>query len=234
MKAAPNGMLSEQHIERYSRQIILPQLGGRGQRALLSAAVAVVGGGNLSTATALYLAAAGVGRLALSEPSPLREVEAVNPDCRVSPLPSPFTRSAAGDVARTCSVVITSGAAHAICDVVNAACIAQRTPLVWADTAGSFGLMAVFTAEDSESPCYTCVYTQLSQWLASNDPADPFAETSAAFIGTLQATEAIKRLIGLDPLPTTRVLTYDAVAGAIRDLAVTRNLHCPTCARVRS
>ena len=226
-------MLSEPQIERYSRQIIVSQVGGRGQQALLSATVAIVGCGDLSSAAAVYLAAAGVGRLTVSEPSPLAELERVNPDCRVSPLSSPLTRTAAEEMVRNCNVVLASGAAHEVCAVLNAACLTQHTPLLWGDTTGSLGVVTVIAGDHPGSPCYTCVHTQLLRPLAAGNAIDPLAAATAAFIGTLQATEAIKLLLGLGPIATGRLLTYDAVAATFDEVAVARDPHCATCAVVR-
>jgi molybdopterin/thiamine biosynthesis adenylyltransferase len=222
-------MLSDQQIERYSRQIILPQVGGRGQRTLLSASVAVVGGGDLSAAAALYLAAAGVGRLTLSEPSPLSAIVGMNPDCRVGPIPAPLTREVIAGLARNCDVIIAGGAPPEVCEGLNAACVAHGTPLVWGDAVGSLGLMTVFGRDRSECPCYDCVHTRLAQLLATGDMGNPLAEAAAALIGTLQATATIKNLLGLDRCVTTRVLRYDAVAGRLDEEPISRDPCCRTC-----
>src|SRR5271169_5384355 len=103
-------MLNHQQIERYSRQIILPQLGGRGQETLLAHSIAIVGSDGLSTTAALYLAGAGVGRLLLSAPLPLSAIDGLNPDCRTTALPTPLTRAVADEVAG-CDTVLVCGPA---------------------------------------------------------------------------------------------------------------------------
>jgi molybdopterin/thiamine biosynthesis adenylyltransferase len=226
-------MLNEQQVERYSRQIILPQLGGRGQQTLLSASVAVVGSGDMSTAAALYLAAAGIGRLTLSEPSPLSAITAMNPDCRVDPLPPSMTPGVTAELARHCSVIVASGVPSEICNTLNAACVARCTTLVWGDTVGPLGLVTVFRPDRNEFPCYTCAHKQLAQLLVTSDATDGLTEATAAFIGTLQATEAIKDLLGLDRPPTTRAMVYDAVTGTMGDVPLARDPSCRTCAAVR-
>jgi adenylyltransferase/sulfurtransferase len=226
-------MLSEQQVERYSRQIILPQVGGRGQRTLLAASVAVVGSGDVGMAAALYLAAAGVGKLILSSPRQWSAITAINADCRVSSLGSSLTRGVTADLARNCNVTIASDAPFEICDMLNAACVAHRTTLVWGATAGPLGLTAVFRRDHEDLPCYTCVHTQLSQLLAAGEAADALAEATAAFIGTLQATETLQNLLGVDHAPPTRVMAYDAVAGTMGDVPVARDPFCRTCATVR-
>ncbi|HVO27970.1 MAG TPA: ThiF family adenylyltransferase [Candidatus Margulisiibacteriota bacterium] len=220
-------MLSEQQIERYSRQIILPELGGRGQEALLSARVAVVGGGMLGTMALTYLAAAGVRRLLVAAPQ-LADIEGLNPDCQTTTLPAPLTEVSALEAARHCDAVLACGAAPEVCALLNAACVAQHIPLVWADTAGARGLISVLAGPHLESPCYTCVAPLLGRLLAGGS-SHAFADTTAALIGTLQATETIKILAGLSTPPMARLLTYDAAAGTADVMSVDRDPRCPTC-----
>jgi molybdopterin/thiamine biosynthesis adenylyltransferase len=221
-------MLSEPQIERYSRQIVLPELGGRGQETLLSATVAVVGSGGLSTAALTYLAAAGVGRLAVAAPEP-SDIETLNPDCRTSTLPAPLTDVSALEVARHCDAVLACGATPEVCARLNAACVAQRTPLVWADSAGAIGLITVLVGRRLEVPCYTCVAPHLPRLLAGGDAAQALAEATAALIGTLQATETIKILAALGAAPSARLLTFDAAAGTGGELITGKDPRCATC-----
>jgi adenylyltransferase/sulfurtransferase len=220
-------MLNDQQIERYSRQIILPQLGGRGQEALLAASIAIVGSDGLSTAAAMYLVGAGVGRLALSAPT-LSAIDGLNPDCRTTVLPSLLTRAFADEVAG-CDVVLACGPASRIWQTLNAACVAQRTPIVWGATAGSRGLVAMLAGHGPEPSCHACVRTQAAQLLSGSDACDGLADATAAFVGTLLATEALKMLIGLDPAPAASLLMYDAGAGAIDKVAFNRDPGCPAC-----
>jgi adenylyltransferase/sulfurtransferase len=222
-------MLTEQQIERYSRQIILPELGGRGQQTLLSAAVAIVGGGALGTAAATYVAAAGVGRLTIAAPELQLDIEALNPDCQMTTLLAPLTDASAQDIARHADAVLVCGAMPTVCTLLNAACVAHRTPLVWADIVGARGLITVLVGRRLESPCYTCVAPNLSRWLSGGDAAQVLAEATAALIGTLQATETIKVLVGLGAAPAARLLTYDAAAGTVGEMAADKDPRCQTC-----
>jgi molybdopterin/thiamine biosynthesis adenylyltransferase len=221
-------MLNDQQIERYSRQIILPQLGGLGQETLLAAAVAIIGRDDLSTVAAAYLAGAGVGRLALSAAAPLAVVDGLNPDCRTSALPTLLTRAVADEVAG-CDAVVVCGAASGTWQTLNAACIAQHTPLLWGETAGSHGLVAVLANHRPGSPCYSCLRAQAAQLLSGGDAGDGLADATAAFVGTVLATEAIKVLIGVDAGPAGLLLKYHAGAGGVDDLAFSRDPRCPTC-----
>lgn len=227
-------MLSEQQIERYSRQIILPQLGGRGQQALLSATVAIVGRPDISSLAATYVAAAGVGTLAISAEQSPPGIEESNPDCRISTLPVLLTEAVAQETARRSHVVLACGATRDACTMLDAACVAQHTPLVWGDAAGPLGLVAVLAGGRRELPCYTCVQAHGARLFAVADASHPLASSAAAFIGTLQATEAIKTLIGLGASETAQVLTYDAVAGMVGATTLLKDPQCPTCGAPRA
>jgi adenylyltransferase/sulfurtransferase len=168
--------------------------------------------------------------LTLSDPSALSALTDVNPDCQVGPLPSALTRGVAAELLQHVGVVVASGAAPAVCDVLNAACVAQGTTLVWGETLGAFGLVTVLRRDRADCPCYTCLHPQLSQLFASADATHALAESTAAFIGTLQATEAIKQVIGVGRPTTARLLVYDAAAGTMGDVAVSKDPYCSTCA----
>ena len=221
-------MLNDQQIERYSRQIILPQVGGRGQETLLAASIAIVGSNGLSTAAAMYLAGAGVGRLALSTPAPLSAIDGLNPDCRITALPALLTRAGADAVAR-CDTVLMCGPAFESWQMLNAAGVAQRTPIVWGATARARGCVAVLAGRGTEPSCHACVQTQAAQLLSGGDACDRLADATAAFVGTLLATEALKILIGLDAAPAASFLTYDAGAGVIDEVAFSRDARCRVC-----
>lgn len=226
-------MLTDQQIERYSRQIILPQLGGRGQQRLLDASVAVVGVGDHCTTAAVYLAAAGVGRLGVSARAALG-LTAVNPDCALTPLPASITHASAVELLRACDVVLACGAGHDTCTLLNAACVAARTPFVWGDTHELLGRVAVLAGEDSDAPCYGCLRAQASQERVHAEPPAVLADATAAFIGTLQATEAIKLLLGMHAAPAGFVLTYDALAGTVIERCAAKDPHCATCGAARA
>jgi molybdopterin/thiamine biosynthesis adenylyltransferase len=220
-------MLTEQQVERYSRQIILPQVGGRGQQRLLEASVAIVGADDRCATAAVYLAAAGVGRLGIS-PTAAPALTAVNPDCALSHLP-PVTRATAVDIVRTCDVVLACGAGYDTCILLNAACVAAHTPFLWGDTHGPLGHVAVLAGDDTDAPCYACLRARDSQQPAHGEQPAVLAEATAAFVGTLQATEAIKLLLGMRATPAGLVLTYDALAGTVTERRVANDPHCATC-----
>jgi molybdopterin-synthase adenylyltransferase len=221
-------MLNDVQIERYSRQIVLPQVGGRGQEKLLSATIAILGSHDASRSAAVYVAAAGIGRLMVSAVPLVSELEGLNPDCHISALP-PLTSVVAEETARRCDVILACGAGPDVCTALNSACIARQTPFIWGDTTDAGGLVAVLGRARRDSACYACIQPHVSRVLAGGDASHGLAEATAAFIGTLQATEAIKMLIGLDAMPSGRVLQYDAATGTVSELIVTKDVGCSAC-----
>jgi molybdopterin/thiamine biosynthesis adenylyltransferase len=212
-------MLSDTQIERYSRQILLPQVGGRGQIALLSATVTVYGSQALATTAALYLAAAGVGHLRVSPPT-AAAIAGVNPDCEVA---SPAAVSAA-DTVPGAAAVLCAGAGAATCAVIDAACLAAGIPLIIGEATGTVGWLSVRNAPDAA--CATCLAPPRAD---TGDGDAPLGGVAAALIGTLLATEAVKIVLGLQPSYVGHRVTFDVLAGDVRDEPVTQDPRCPVC-----
>ncbi len=227
-------MLSETQIERYSRQIRLPQVGGRGQEKLLAAAVAVLGNDEVASTAAVYLAAAGVGRLA-RDAAPHTAVscvstrEDVNPDSRTITLPARLTVGTAAEIARRSDVVVAGGLAHDMCVLLNVACVAQRTPLVWGRAQGIVGELTTLAGHWADAPCYGCLCGGPAWQLPTSAGVAELAGVTAAFVGSLLATEVIKIVTGVDPLLTGRLLRYDALDSTLREVAVAKDPSCTTC-----
>jgi molybdopterin/thiamine biosynthesis adenylyltransferase len=224
---APN-MLTDTQIERYSRQIILPEVGGRGQQTLLSAAVAVVGAGEPANTAAVYLAAAGVGTLSVAD-AIAAALDGLNPDCTMRSLPLELTADNAAAVVRSSAVVIAAGASWETCDLLNALCVTHRKPFVWAHAENASGQITTFAGHQADAPCYRCLRAQ---------PLPPHAlpaldAVTAAFIGSVQATETIKILLGMATL-TGRLMTYDALDVVARETPIAKNPSCAICGTQRT
>ncbi len=230
-------MLTEQQIERYSRQIILPQVGGRGQQRLLSAAIAVVGTGDLGTLAATYLTAAGVGRLDIidagaGEPGALAvaaSLDTLNPDCAITARPVCCTVAVAVEVARTADVVIDASATPEISRFLNTACLALLKPMVWGAANGSIGHVSTFAGRGASAPCYSCAQALFPPAAPVSDAAAVLAGVAAAFVGSLQATQAIEIVLGMETSLCGRLLTYDALDGTVRETAIVKDPRCPVC-----
>jgi molybdopterin/thiamine biosynthesis adenylyltransferase len=240
--------------ERYDRNIRLAQVGEAGQRRLLESAATVVGAGGLGSAAILYLAAAGVGRIRIIEPERLElsnlnrqiihraadigrlkvesaaeAVRALAPDCIVEPVPGRATPATARDMLRGGGIVLDCTDNFPARLVVADACWAEGLTLVTAAVLRLEGqLMTVIPAE--RSPCYRCLMPEAPP--PGSQPAAAqvgILGAVAGAMGTLQAIEAIKVLLGIGRNFAHRLLIYDGLEGTFRTVRRTRDPACPVC-----
>lgn len=206
-------MLSDEQIERYSRQIILPQVGGKGQEKLLRSCVFVNADGPLQTSALHYLAAAGVRTLgvfpqsqdssltALTPPreqDPFRLFTLLNPDCTVR-LHANEEVQTAQQLVQSYDLVLSDS------DVLHAACYRARRPFLYASVCDNNAYLMTCRGYEPNSPCLRCVSTKLVQ--SSSNPS-LFSEVASLFIGAHLATEAIKHLLGFSPSSNGRLFTF--------------------------
>lgn len=244
---------TEDQIQRYARHIVLPEVGGTGQRALLSARVLVVGAGGLGSPALLYLAAAGVGHLTVIDPdrvsldnlqrqvlhatdrvgapkveSAAERLRALNPDTRIVPIAEPLSAANAAALVADADLVLDGSDSFATRYLVNDACYLADRPLISAAVLRFEGQLAVFGGR--RPPCWRCLYPE---------PPAPGRVPSCAeagvlgavagVLGTLQATAALKRLLGLGGEDEGRLLLYDALGVGLRALAVPPDPRCRLC-----
>jgi adenylyltransferase/sulfurtransferase len=249
---------SEADLRRYSRQMILPEVGGSGQTRLRQARVVVVGTGGLGSPAALYLAAAGVGTLgvvdsdevdlsnlqrqilhgtkALDVPkvvSAQGRLEELNPDVRVVPHALRLDAGNARDVLAAYDVVVEGSDNLETKIVVNDVCVGLGRPLVVA------GILRwdrqLLVVRPGETACYRCVYRR-----APPEGTVPTCEAAgimgpvAGVVGSLQAVEALKLCLGLGTETAGRLLLYDGAAGELRAITVRRDPACPACGTLHS
>jgi adenylyltransferase/sulfurtransferase len=239
-------------MDRYSRQIILEEMGIEGQSRLLQSKVLIVGAGGLGSPTALYLAAAGVGTIgivdgdqvdlnnlhrqilhatpALGRPkteSASATLHALNPDVTVVPYQTLLTSANALDVIRPYDVVINGSDNFPTRYLVNDACVLLGKPLVDASILKWEGQATTFLPGQG---CYRCLFPT---------PPPPGAVPSCAeggilgalcgFIGSRQALETLKILLGVGETLANRLLIFDALEGETRVVRWSRNPACPVC-----
>jgi adenylyltransferase/sulfurtransferase len=244
---------TEEQIRRYSRQIILPQVGGKGQRKLLASKVLVVGAGGLGCPVALYLAAAGVGTLGLADSdtvdlsnlhrqvlhhtpdlgrpkteSAAETLRALNPDVALTLHQERITRENALEILEPYDVVVEGSDNFPTKYLVNDACVLLGKPLVLGAVYQFEGQAAVFVPD--AGPCYRCVFPE---------PPPPGAVPSCqeagvlgvvpGVIGSIQATETLKLLLDVGETLAGRFLVFDALQMSFVDLEMARNPDCPVC-----
>ncbi|MCD6364525.1 MAG: molybdopterin-synthase adenylyltransferase MoeB, partial [Planctomycetes bacterium] len=247
--------LSEQQIERYSRQIILEQVGGSGQENLLNSKVLIVGAGGLGSPAALYLAAAGVGTIGLVDAdvvdltnlqrqiihhsadvgkakvdSAATKIRAINPDVTVRAYRQRATAQNIRQIIRDYDFVIDGTDNFPAKFLINDACFFERKPFSHAGILKFYGQL--ITVLPGRTTCYRCIFN-------APPPAGAVPSCSqagvlgvlAGVVGALQATEAMKYLLGTGKLLTGTLLTYDALEGEFRAVNLSRNPDCPLCGR---
>jgi len=246
-------LLTEQQMERYSRHIILEQVGGAGQERLLASKVLIVGAGGLGAPAAVYLAAAGVGTIGIVDGdkvdlsnlqrqiihhtpdvgqdkvlSAQTKIRAINPDTKVVTYNRRVTAQNAREIIRGYDFVIDGTDNFPAKFLINDACYFEKIPFSHAGILQFDGQL--ITVLPGQTTCYRCIF-------GAPPPANAVPSCSqagvlgvlAGVIGSLQATEAIKSLLGIGELLTSTLLTYNALTMEFRKVRLSRNPHCPLC-----
>jgi len=244
--------MDDEQLLRYSRQIMLPQIDVAGQEKLLSSHALIIGLGGLGSPVALYLAAAGVGRLTLVDhdqvdlsnlqrqvihtsadigrdkvESARDQILAINPDCQVNCIPAQLCGEALLEQVRSADIAIECSDNFASRFALNEACVKTGTPLVSGAVIRMEGQLGVFDARDTSAPCYACLYRE------EGEDENRCSETGvlapvAGLIGSLQATETLKLLLDI-PVDTGRLLLIDAERMQFRSMKLKKDPDCPVC-----
>lgn len=248
--------MTDDELLRYSRHLLLPEIGVEGQQRLLAAHALVVGVGGLGSPAAMYLAAAGVGTLTLCDAdavdltnlqrqiahrtaavgrpkvdSARATLDALNPGITVQAIAERLAGDALAARVAEADVVLDCSDNFATRDALNRACRASRTPLVSGAAIGFEGQVAVFDARDAQAPCYACLFPE-----GGGEDARRCAESGVfapltGVIGALQAGEALKLLSGMGSGLSGRLLRVDLRGPRLRTAALTRDPACPVCAK---
>lgn len=248
--------VNDEQLIRYSRQILLPQIDIDGQQVLLDARVLIIGVGGLGSPAAMYLAAAGVGTLVLCDndrvdlsnlqrqiahhndeiglpkvESAKRTLLRLNPDITVIPIPRRLTREELAEEASRSQVVLDCSDNFRTRFLVNAACVATRTPLVSGAVIRFEGQVSVFDTRSDQSPCYHCLFPDQPDEQDASCARNGVAAPAPGIIGSLQAVEALKLLLGLGRTLNGRLLLLDALDMEWTSLSVRKHPDCPTCSK---
>ncbi|MCI0640438.1 MAG: molybdopterin-synthase adenylyltransferase MoeB [Gemmataceae bacterium] len=245
--------LSPQEVARYSRHLIMPEVGMDGQKKLKASSILLIGAGGLGSPLALYLAAAGVGRLGLVDfdvvdfsnlqrqvlhhtedvgrpklQSAKERIQSINPEVRVDLYETRLTSANAFDILRPYDIVIDGTDNFPTRYLVNDACVLLKKPNVYGSIFRFDGQASVF--HPPAGPCYRCLYPE---------PPPPGEVPSCAeggvlgilpgLVGCIQATEAVKLILGNGAPLIGRLLLYDALRMSFQEFKVRRNPRCPMC-----
>ena len=247
--------LSREQRERYSRHLLLPEVGIEGQQKLLDAKVLLLGAGGLGSPSALYLAAAGVGTLGIVDDDAVdlsnlqrqvihsserigvpkvdsaeQTITALNPDVQVNKYPVRIGPDNIMDILPGYDIVVDGLDNFPSRYLLNDASVRLKIPVVSASILGFDGQLSVF--KPYEGPCYRCLFpVPPPAELAPSCGANGVLGVLPGSMGLLQATEVIKLILGEGEPLIGRLLMYDALAATITEVKVRRDPECPICSR---
>jgi molybdopterin/thiamine biosynthesis adenylyltransferase len=246
--------MDDNQLLRYSRHILLEEIGVEGQERIAAARALVIGAGGLGSPVALYLGTAGVGRITLVDhdkvdltnlqrqiahnlqrvgqpkaQSAREAIAAINPEVQVDAVVARADAALLDELVPQADVVIDCCDNFATRHAINRACVAHRKPLVSGAAIRFDGQLSVFDLRGALSPCYACVFP----------PSDDFEETRCAtmgvfaplvgIIGAMQASEALRLLAGVGTSLAGRLQMLDGRTMEWNELKVPRNAACPVC-----
>jgi len=247
--------VNDNQLLRYSRHILLDEIGIEGQQRLMAAHALVIGAGGLGSPVALYLGTAGVGRLTIVDhdtvdltnlqrqiahnlarvgrpkaESARDTIAAINPDVQVDPLSERADAARLDALVRDADVVVDCSDNFATRHAVNAACVAHRKPLVAGAAIGFDGQVSVYDARDPTAPCYACLFPAEAAFEEVQCSTMGVFAPLVGIIGSVQAAEALKLLAGIGSSLAGRLQMLDARTMEWHEVRLQRNLNCAACA----
>jgi molybdopterin/thiamine biosynthesis adenylyltransferase len=247
--------LTNHQIERYSRHIILPEIGGKGQEKLLKAKVFCIGAGGLGSPIALYLAAAGVGTIGIIDDdvvdlsnlqrqilhstktvdlnkvdSAKATLSALNPDININPIKGRISSENILELIKEYDIILDGSDNFPTRFLVNDACFFSKKTLISGSIFRFEGQLTTIKPHLADNPCYRCLYPEPppAGMIPSCQEAGVLG-VLAGTIGVLQATEAIKDILGIGEPLSRRLLIYDALDMDFREVKTKKDPKCVLC-----
>jgi len=246
--------LDDEQLLRYSRHILLPEIGIEGQEKLLAAHALVVGAGGLGSPIALYLAASGVGRITLCDhdavdltnlqrqivhdtgtiglakvESAQRRLHAINPQVRVDTVQARIGAQELDTLVAQADVVLDATDNFATRHAINRACVRHRRPLVSGAGVRFDGQVSVFDLRTADSPCYHCLFPEEGDLEEMRCAVMGVFAPLVGIVGSVQAAEALKVLMGVGQALVGRLLLLDALSMQWRSVRLQKDPGCKVC-----
>ena len=250
--------MDDLQLLRYSRHILLDEIGIEGQQRLLASHALVIGAGGLGSPVALYLGTAGVGRLTIVDhdsvdltnlqrqiahnlarigqpkaESARETIAAINPDVQVLPLVERADAPRLEALVRNADVVIDCSDNFVTRHAVNAACVSHRKPLVAGAAIGFDGQVSVYDVRQPGTPCYACVFPAEATFEEVQCATMGVFAPLVGIIGSVQAAEALKLLAGVGASLAGRLQMLDARTMEWTEIRMQRSAACPVCGTLK-
>lgn len=246
--------MNDNQLLRYSRHILLDEIGIEGQEKLLSAQALIIGVGGLGSPAAYYLASAGIGKITLVDndnvdltnlqrqilhttervgqpkvQSGKQTLAQINPDVQVVALAERVEGARLNELVRDATVVLDCSDNFATRHAINRACVAHKVPLVSGAAIKFDGQISVFDARDASSPCYACLFPPDQQFEEAQCATMGVFAPLVGIIGASQAAEALKLVAGVGKSLAGRLLLLDARSMEWSSIRVARDAECAVC-----
>ena len=246
--------MNDAQLLRYSRHIFLDEIGIEGQQKLLASHALIIGAGGLGSPVALYLGSAGVGRITVvdhdtvdatnlqrqiahtladvGQPKALsiqQSIAAINPDVQVTVITRRADDKLIDELVQQADVVLDCTDNFATRHAINRACVQHNKPLVSGAAIRLDGQVTVFDPRDAQSPCYACVFPETATLEEAQCATMGVFAPLVGIVGSIQAAEALKLLMGVGQALTGRLLMLDARSMTWSDIKMPRHADCSVC-----
>jgi molybdopterin/thiamine biosynthesis adenylyltransferase len=246
--------MNDQQLLRYSRHILLPEIGIEGQEKWLASRALIIGAGGLGSPAAMYLAASGIGQLticdhdtvdltnlqrqllhrtsAIGQPkvaSAQRTLADINSDARVTTVQQRVDEHLLDELAPQCDIVLDCSDNFATRYAANRACMRAGVPLVSGAATRFEGQVTVFDFRRAESPCYNCLYPETHDAEETRCAVMGVFSPLVGIVGALQAAEALKLLAGAGDSLNGRLMLVESLSMNVRNARFARDPACPVC-----
>ena len=246
--------MNDQQLLRYSRHILLQEIGIEGQEKLIGAHALIIGAGGLGSPAALFLAASGVGTLTICDndtvdltnlqrqilhrtasigmnkvDSARAALAEINPDVQVNNLKERVESARLHELVAQADVVLDCSDNFATRYALNRACVQLRKPLVSGAAIRFSGQVTVFDFRQDHSPCYHCLFPENTENEDTRCAEMGVFAPLVGIIGSMQAAEALKLLLGIGTSLCGKLLIMDALHSGLRTIKLSRDVNCPVC-----